>query len=206
MASVTPALIVVDAQVYFKEKIQPVLQNIETLLSFCRANDILTVKTQHGHRNFEKDGGALYRWWGSDLIKEGSPGHALVISPDDKDVLVQKRTYDAFWETPLHDILKEKGVNTVIIAGKNLRFGQSAFNGMMTTSQLTGTMTNLCCETTARAAFVRDFDVWFLADGTGCGDDEMHAATLKNLSYGFARVMSCEECLKLLKDVAKLTH
>ena len=27
-------------------------------------------------------------------------------------------------------------------------------------------MTNLCCETTARSAFVRDFDVLFLSDGT----------------------------------------
>ena len=49
-------------------------------------------------------------------------------------------------------------------------------------------MTNLCCETTARSAFVKDYDVIFLSDGTATASKEMHNATLLNLvcsSYAF---------------------
>lgn len=42
-------------------------------------------------------------------------------------------------------------------------------------------MTNLCSETTARSAFVRDFDVIFLSDGNATLTPEMHEATLLNL-------------------------
>lgn len=51
-------------------------------------------------------------------------------------------------------------------------------------------MTNLCCETTAKDAFVRDCRVFFLADGTSTVDEDFQLATLKNLAYGFATLMS----------------
>jgi isochorismate hydrolase len=57
-----------------------------------------------------------------------------------------------------------------------------------------GVMTNLCCETTARSAFTKNFSVVFLSDGTATADEAMHRASLLNLGYGFARVMTCEEC------------
>jgi len=61
-----------------------------------------------------------------------------------------------------------------------------------------GVLTNLCCETTARSAFVKNFDVIFLSDCTGtsaiswCAELltfvcpatstlEMHNATLSNV-------------------------
>jgi isochorismate hydrolase len=54
-------------------------------------------------------------------------------------------------------------------------------------------MTNLCCETTARDAFVNDFRVFFLSDGTATVGQEMHEASLRNLEYGFATLLMCEE-------------
>jgi nicotinamidase-related amidase len=45
-----------------------------------------------------------------------------------------------------------------------------------------GVMTNLCCETTARDAFNRD----------------LHASTLKNISYGFGRVLGVSEAMQIL--------
>ena len=54
-------------------------------------------------------------------------------------------------------------------------------------------MTNLCCETTARDAFVQDFKVFFLTDGTATASAEMHRASLTNLAYGFATLLSCRQ-------------
>jgi len=46
----------------------------------------------------------------------------------------------------------------------------------------------MCCESTARDAYFRDYRVFFLADGTGSVTEEMHLASLLNLAFGFAWV------------------
>ena len=61
------------------------------------------------------------------------------------------------------------------------------------TVEISGMRTNLCCETTARSAFVCDFDVIFLSDGTATSSKSMHDATLKAVAYGFGSVMTCAE-------------
>ncbi|HSQ86804.1 MAG TPA: isochorismatase family protein [Desulfobacterales bacterium] len=58
---------------------------------------------------------------------------------------------------------------------------------------ITGVMTNCCCETTARDAFVKDFRVFFVSDATATANDELHIASLKNLAYGFAHIISTEQ-------------
>lgn len=58
---------------------------------------------------------------------------------------------------------------------------------------ITGVMTNLCCESTARDAYFRDYRVFFVMDGTGTVDEELHLATLKNLAFGFAYVTDTEQ-------------
>jgi len=69
-------------------------------------------------------------------------------------------SYDAFHDTNLCELLSCAGVSTVLIGG---------------------VLTNLCCETTARSAFVRDFNVLFLTDGTAARHSYMHDATLINI-------------------------
>nr|GMD18105.1 nicotinamidase 2-like [Ipomoea batatas] len=61
-----------------------------------------------------------------------------------------------------------------------------------TYSAFTGVMTNLCCETTARDAFVRGFRVFFSTDATATSSAELHDATLKNMAYGFAYLVDCK--------------
>ncbi len=51
---------------------------------------------------------------------------------------------------------------------------------------ITGVMTHLCCETTARSGFVHGFRIWFPVDGTATYNMDFHLATLRNLSHGFA--------------------
>lgn len=62
---------------------------------------------------------------------------------------------------------------------------------------MTGVMTNVCCETTAREAFVRGYRVFFSTDATATVDSELHEATLKTLAYGFAYLVDCQRLQEL---------
>ena len=134
--------------------------------------------TAHGHRDPRTDAGMLHEWWGS-AIREGSWEAEIfqAVAPVDGEAVIPKRRYSAFVGTDLAERLKGAGVQTVVVAG---------------------VMTNLCCETTARDAFCRDYRVVFLADGTATADDSFHGATLLNLAFGFAHVVTCADLLAWL--------
>lgn len=171
------ALLVVDMQSYFQQIARPILENIQNVIQFCRKKDIPIIFTQHGHTDPFSDGGVLREWWG-ELILCGTRDWEFIpeIKIDSKDTILPKNRYSAFYETQLESILQSKGIQELIISG---------------------VMTNLCCETTARDAFMRDYRVFFLIDGTATGKEEHHLATLKNLGYGFAILMTCEELIQM---------
>lgn len=171
------ALLVVDMQNYFQQIALPILENIQNVIQFCRKKDIPIIFTQHGHTDPLSDGGVLREWWG-ELILCGTRDWEFIpeIKIDSKDTILPKNRYSAFYETQLESILQSKGIQELIISG---------------------VMTNLCCETTARDAFMRDYRVFFLIDGTATGKEEHHLATLKNLGYGFAILMTCEELIQM---------
>ena len=82
-----------------------------------------------------------------------------------------KHRYSAFYNTDLETVLRCLKVEDLVIAG---------------------VMTNMCCESTARDAYYRDYRVFFPADGTGTINEDMHLASLLNLAYGFALVTTSE--------------
>jgi len=92
-------------------------------------------------------------------------------------IRIEKHQYDAFYDTNLEEILNKKNISQLVICG---------------------VMTNICCETTARSAFVRGFEVFFTIDGTATYSEEHHMATLTNLSYGFAIPVLLEELFSVL--------
>ena len=63
---------------------------------------------------------------------------------------------------------------------------------------ISGVMTHLCCETTARSAFVRGFEVFFTVDGTASYTADFHRASLLNLAHGFAVPVLVSEILAAL--------
>jgi ureidoacrylate peracid hydrolase len=58
---------------------------------------------------------------------------------------------------------------------------------------ITGTLTNCCCESTARDAMQRNYRVIFVSDGNGALTDAEHNATLVNMTTLFADVMTTDE-------------
>jgi nicotinamidase-related amidase len=116
-------------------------------------------------------------WWWNDMIIEGSPESEIHrdLAPLPHEKVILKHRYSAFYHTDLETILRCLKVEDLVICG---------------------VMTNLCCESTARDAFYRDFRVFFPADGTASVSEEMHVATLMNLAYGFAVISSVGDIIK----------
>ncbi|MBI4705200.1 MAG: isochorismatase family protein [Deltaproteobacteria bacterium] len=171
-------LLVIDMQEYFREIAAPILPALARAIARARERSVPVVYTQHGHDDPARDGGMLYEWWG-ELIVTGTPGWQLMgeIAPAPGEKIVPKRRYSAFHGTDLDEHLRRRGGHELVIAG---------------------VMSNLCCETTARDAFVRDYRVFFLGDGTATADPALHRAALANLEYGFATVLDCEQLMAAL--------
>jgi len=129
------------------------------------------------HLNTDANAGMMSRWW-QDLIRADDPASEIVPEFDlSQGVVIEKSQYDAFYETPLDEMLREKGVTQIVICG---------------------VMSHLCCETTARSAFVRGFEVFFTVDGTATYTEAFHRATLLNLAHGFAVPVLTHEILDKL--------
>ncbi|KRY61286.1 Protein transport protein Sec24B [Trichinella britovi] len=165
------ALLVIDMQEEFRQCAVKIVNQLNKTIQICRQNNVPVIFTQHGHRQPSIDAGQLVEQWGS-VIEYGSKEWQMMpevdLLPTDY-IISEKRRYDAFYGTVLGEMLRKLDVNTLAISG---------------------VMTNLCCETTTRSAFVRDFRVFFLSDGTATVSEEMHNASLLNISYGFATVLT----------------
>jgi ureidoacrylate peracid hydrolase len=68
---------------------------------------------------------------------------------------------------------------------------------------VTGTVTNVCCESTARDAMMLDYRVIMLSDGNASLTDEEHAASLNNFLVFFGDVMTTDEAIARLAPVAQ---
>ncbi len=174
----TAALVLIDLQAHFGAAATGLAPRLARLAAAARAAGVPVTWTQHGHPDPAADASTsnLVRWWGPEnSIAVGSPAWALVpgLGVEEGDaILDEKRTYDAFHGTRLAGLLAERARSAVVIGG---------------------VMTELCCETTARAAFVRGLDVVFLSDGTATDDPAHHRASLAALGFGFATIASCAE-------------
>ncbi|HSV53065.1 MAG TPA: isochorismatase family cysteine hydrolase [Burkholderiaceae bacterium] len=111
----------------------------------------------------------------------GSHEHALwpLLDVAQEDVVVDKTRFSAF--TPgtcdLKKILDRRGIDTLII---------------------TGTLTNSCCESTARDACQLNYKTIFVADGTATITDAEHNGTLNNLSPVYADIMTTDKVLSVI--------
>jgi ureidoacrylate peracid hydrolase len=116
-----------------------------------------------------------------DGLVEGSPGHALWPELDVRpgDFHAQKNRYSAFFPgaSDLPARLRERGVDTVLIAG---------------------TMTNVCCESSARDAMMDGFKTLLVSDANAARSDTEHLASLVTVAQFFGDVRSVDEILEIL--------
>jgi ureidoacrylate peracid hydrolase len=116
-----------------------------------------------------------------EAFSPGNSGHDIYPGLDvlPEDVLVWKRRYGAFvpGSSNLHAILQARGIETLII---------------------TGTASNVCCESTARDGMMLNYQVLFVSDANASFSDSLHNATLTALAHSFADIVSTGEVVALL--------
>ena len=121
-----------------------------------------------------------------DALSDGAHGHDLHQDMDvhSTDLVLNKYRYSAFWPHPsqLGAELQARAIDTLII---------------------TGTLTNCCCESTARDANMLGYKVLFVSDATAAVTDDEHNAALLNLRIMFADVRSTAEMSALIADSAR---
>lgn len=191
------AMIVVDMQNDFvaegaklrSEQAANMVSRLADTLKTCRAKGIRVIYTAHVHRKDGCDMGLF-----DDLYPPIADRSSLVdetkgveifdaLAPAPGEHVIKKHRYSGFFGTDLDIILREWGIETVVISG---------------------TTTENCCHATARDAMFRNYKVIFLSDATGTFDypdvgqgamaaEDVHRATLTILAFSTAHVMTAAE-------------
>ena len=176
------ALLVIDVQnEYFTGKL-PVtypsgnLDNILQVIKTAHEKDIPVIVVRHTQPQAD-----------TPIFKQGTPEWELhpEIAKQPYALLIDKQLPGSFTNTELETWLRDREIDTVVISGY---------------------MTQMCCDTTARQAAHLGFAVEFLSDATGtlsfnnnagsASDEELHRATLVAQDTFISKVLSTSTWLK----------
>lgn len=180
------ALVVVDGinafydpsgPLYYPEVAQTV-EPIVTLLRHARARETLRIHAIERHRVGLDD----YEWRRlPEHMLAGTPDVAIfppfVPGEDQRELEIAKRRFSAFFATDLALLLREQGVDTVVIAGVK---------------------TNVCIRATAQDAFANGFGVVVVREATNSNRPHLAEASLEDIDRYMGRVVSISEALELL--------
>lgn len=99
----------------------------------------------------------------------------------ESDLFVEKMATSGFFPgaSPLDDLLSARGIENILV---------------------TGTLTNICCESTARDANMLGYRVVMVADGNAARRDQDHNATLYSIYRSFGDVRPTAEIIALLSE------
>jgi ureidoacrylate peracid hydrolase len=196
------ALVVVDMQNYFVAegfaaevpKARDIVPNINRMAKALRAAGGTVVWVQTTAT------GAMEQW---------ANHHNHMLTPDrvDKRLTQLNEGHDGFkvypkLETLPADLRIKKIKYSAFIAGSSDIDVQLKSRGI-DTLLVTGTVTNVCCESTARDAMMLDYRVVMLSDGNASLTDEEHAASLNNFLIFFGDVMTTDEASSRLVSAAQ---
>ena len=99
------------------------------------------------------------------------------LAPRAADLIVDKYGYGTFHDTSLAQLLRARGIQSLVV---------------------TGTVTQICVEETAREAFHHGFRTTMVADAVSSFAPDLHAATLKNFAMKFGWVADSADVIKRL--------
>lgn len=179
------ALLVLDMQEYFINPAshafvpssKAIINGLNGLIYSFRKKNLPVIFTKH--INTPENAGQMKTHW-KDLITVNDPFNCLApVLPIENSTVIIKSQYDAFYNTDLEVILRSLFCDTVVICGL---------------------MTHLCCDSTARSAFIKGFKVVMPVDGTASYNRKFHVYSLYNLSHGFAVVTQIKELIKKCEE------
>jgi len=181
---------VAEGEVFGNHHARDIVPNVNALARAMRAIGAPVIWTR---QTYAIEGPGAEPGWRYDLsdpqvarataaLTEGSPGHALYpameVAP--QDVVLDKHRFGAF-SCPvrrLPETLERLGAEMIVISG---------------------TLTNVCCESTAREAYMAGFKVIVVSDATAAVTEAEQNAALMNLRLNFADVKRTREVIALIR-------
>lgn len=188
------AMLVVDMQnfwlhpqgIAYDAKLLHVVPKIRSAIDYAHKNGIPVIYLYTAYRNDLSDAGlypelGLYegrmfnaneKW----SLFERTEGAKIIeeLLPTDHDIVLKKTRYSGFIGTPLEQILRGLKKGTLLI---------------------TGISSNICCESTAREAMMRDFRIILLSDCTMSRSEEAHNRTIATINRNFGLARSLNEVM-----------
>lgn len=162
-----------------KERIEAVEEFKPGFRKFLDNMRSLKVPIVHLQLINKPDDPTAERYNGHLPVAKGSDGAKILKEFfHETDIIMEKNKDSGFFETDLDKVLKEMGIETVII---------------------TGMQTQICVQTTAADAFFRGYKVVVPTDGVVSAKDEDKKRALEWLDSYFAQITTCDEICKHLQ-------
>jgi maleamate amidohydrolase len=182
----TPALLLVDviraffqpSGIWWYPAAVDLLGPLEKLLAAARANDRLVVHAIERHHTGVRDL-PLPRLTTHRLSEaDARPMDGFELDPKrPAEILLPKHRYSAFFATDLDLLLRDQGVDTVIVAGVK---------------------TNVCVRGTVEDAFAYGYRVVVPREATNSNRQHLAEATIEDIEYYFGEVVHLDEALRRL--------
>lgn len=154
-----------------------ILPKIQKVLEECRRHDVLVVFMQHQNRKgkFDRKAAAM-----RPNCLEGTFGVEIdpMLTVEEQDYVIPKRRYSGFFATDLDLVLRENGVENVIIVG---------------------TKTNCCIRATVTDAFYLDYEPYVVRECVATNSDTVNEVHLTDIDKYLGHVIDMETLFSMLE-------
>ncbi|MFA6002588.1 MAG: isochorismatase family protein [Elusimicrobiota bacterium] len=175
-------LLIVDMQEFFLDRGSPaylpaaraILRNVRRLAEVFRQAGRPVLFSAHAQADTDKDGGLMLQWWDK-VCRAASPWAQVsgILEPKAADVY-RKTGYNVFSNPEVQKRILKEGVSQLVVVGVK---------------------TDLCVESTVRAAFDLGVSTFVPADAVAGNTEEQHLSALKAMARGFSRVVLADDVL-----------
>jgi nicotinamidase-related amidase len=110
------------------------------------------------------------------LCRDGEPGAAFIgPTPSADELVIAKTRYSAFFGTRLDEILRSRGLDTLVVCGLT---------------------TECCIDCSVRDAFHLDYQLFVAADACAAYEADLHAGALKSLALNCAILVQVDDAIE----------
>ncbi len=161
---------------YYYERLNAtVVPNLVRMLETCRKRGIDIVHVKVGTHTMDgRDAGWRYKGW--KIFSELKEEHEIIapLKPIEGEIVLSKTTSGVFNSTPIERILRNMGIEYLIIGG---------------------VVTGNCVETAVRDASDRDFKVYLLEDGCAGLTQDAQEFSVKYMDMNYAHAKSTQDVI-----------
>jgi nicotinamidase-related amidase len=155
------------------DRAKAIIPNLQKLVESARKNNVPVIYANDAH----EEGDIELSVWGEHAMKGTKEAEVIPeLEPHENDIIIEKTTYSAFYNTNLEDELRNRGVENLVV---------------------TGLHTNICDRHTSADAFFRGFRVTLVEDAAEAFDEKSHAEGVEYIktNYG-SRIVKTDDLLR----------